>query len=89
MRQANYINYGMCIYQSIVTGKDDYQLGDIVINEENEIGVIIQMHSISEFRTDMFGNSSSLEVKMATKEQIKAYRPNLKKQAHFIHELQS
>ena len=54
-----------------------HKLGDVVINSENEIGVIIQVHEDQEYRTDMFGNCSRSEIKIATKAQIKEHRPNL------------
>ena len=85
MNIKNYINYGMCIYESNVTGKDDYRLGDVVINKENEIGVIIQMHESNEFRTDMFGNASTSEVRLATDEEVGQYRPNILEEGNFKH----
>ncbi len=87
MNLKNYINYGMCIYESHVTGLDKYKLGDVVINDENEIGVIIQMHSQDEFRTDMFGNTSTGEVRIATEVEIYLYRPNILKEGNFKHQL--
>lgn len=86
MRQSNYINYGMCIYTNVLSKDDAFQLGDIVINKRNEIGVIIQVHSPHEFRSDMFGNCCTSEIKLATKEQVNAYRPNINNQAHFTHQ---
>lgn len=56
---------------------DPFQLGDVVINNENEIGVIIQKHGGNEYRTDMFGNCSISEIKMATDSQISKYRSEL------------
>lgn len=85
MNLKNYLNYGMCIYQNTITGFDKYHLGDVVINNYNEIGVIIQVHSATEFRTDMFGNSSVDEVRMATDDEIKAHRPNIASEGHFTH----
>ena len=85
MRIENYVNYGMCIYESTVTGKDAFRLGDVVINDDNEIGVVIQVHSPDEFRTDMFGNSSSGEVRMATDAEIQLYRPLISYQGKFRH----
>lgn len=85
MTIKNYLNYGMCIYDNIITGQDKHALGDVVINEANEIGVVIQIHSKDEFRTDMFGNSSSGEVRMATDDEIKTYRPDLLEQGKFSH----
>jgi len=54
-----------------------FKLGDIVINEENEIGVILQIHNNDEFRTDMFGNCHYLEIRKATKKEISTYRREL------------
>ena len=50
------------------------------INQYNEIGIIIQMHTPNEFRTDMFGNTHKDEVKPATYEDILTFRPNIKKE---------
>jgi len=85
MNIKNYVNYGMCIYESTVTGNDKYKLGDVVVNDKNEIGVIIQIHSANEFRTDMFGNSSESEVRKATDMHIKRFRPNLLNEGNFEH----
>lgn len=56
---------------------DPFQLGDVVINDQNEIGVIIQKHGGNEYRTDMFGNCSISEIKMATDNQISKFRNEL------------
>jgi len=85
MRIKNYVNYGMCVYQSCVTENDAFKLGDVVINFENQIGVIIQVHTPDEFRTDMFGNASSSEIRMAKIEEVELYRPNIMKEGKFIH----
>lgn len=86
MRIENYVNYGMCIYESAVTGKDAYQLGDVVINQYNEVAVVIQVHSPVEFRGDMFGNFSDSEVRFATDREIKLYRPTILQEGDFKHE---
>jgi len=54
-----------------------YQLGEVVINKHNEIGIIIQVHSQGEYRTDMFGNVSANEITLADMGQIKKFRANL------------
>jgi len=56
----------------------DFVIGDVVINPENEVGVIIQIHEENEFRTDMFGNCCSSEIRLATDSEIKEFRPNIK-----------
>lgn len=85
MNLSNYLNFGMCVYNSHVTGKDDYKLGDVIINKDtNDIGVIIQVHEPSEFRCDAFGNFCSDEVRLATDEEIAKYRPNVKNEASFF-----
>lgn len=65
-----------------------FKLGDVVINELNEVGVIIQIYKDSdvttEFRTDMFGNACIYQKKyggfvLASREQIKKYRQKLLK----------
>lgn len=89
MNIPNYVNYGMCIYESQVTGLDKYKLGDVVIDDQNDIGVVIQVHSQDEFRTDMFGNASAREVRMATDEEISLYRPDILKQGTFKHNKKS
>jgi hypothetical protein len=86
MRIENYVNYGMCIYDNVLSPQDAYQLGDVVINRQNEVGVIIQIHSPEEFRTDMFGNSCTHGVRFATDEEIGKYRPFILTQGHFKHD---
>ena len=81
----NYLNYGMCEYNNTISDKDMYNLGDVVINSENEIGVIIQIHSSDEFRCDMFGNCSSNEIRPALISEINLYRPNIYNEGTFKH----
>jgi hypothetical protein len=85
MNIPNYKNYGFTIYESSVRATDQYKLGDIVINKENEIGVIIQIHSANEFRVDMFGNTSTDEVRLATQDEVNTYRPNVLNEGTFKH----
>lgn len=55
-----------------------FKLGDVVINKkDNDIGVVIQIHENFEFRTDMFGNSSDDECRLATLHEIQTFRPQL------------
>lgn len=75
----------MCLYVSTVTGKDKFKLGDVVINKENEIGVVIQIHGDGDLRTDMFGNEWEGNLRMATNAEIEKYRPNILKQGNFKH----
>lgn len=77
MKVKDYRDYALFDYNSIVGKQDDFQLGDIVINDENKIGVIIQVHEPSEFRVDMFGNCGSDEIRLASEEEVKEYRLEL------------
>jgi len=63
-----------------------YSLGDIVIKDPNpdpeyeekpEIGVVIQIHNWYELRTDMFGNASISEIRLATMSEVILYRKDL------------
>lgn len=58
-----------------------YNLGDVVIgasdDNQNEIGVVIQVHDEFELRTDMFGNASINEIRIATIDEVETYRPEL------------
>jgi hypothetical protein len=85
MRIESYVNYGMCIYDNVISQNDAYQLGDVVINQYNEVAVVIQVHSHQEFRGDMFGNFSDSEVRIATDREIKLYRPNILNEGDFKH----
>lgn len=85
MRIENFGSYGCAVYRSSVTCKDAYRLGDVVINSEKEIGVIIQVHEPGEFRADMFGNVSASEIRLATDEEINQHRPDILKQGTFYH----
>lgn len=64
--------------------KNPFQRGDVVFKELdsldepcNEIGVVLQVHDEFELRTDMFGNASISELKMATMTQVLEFRPKL------------
>jgi hypothetical protein len=64
-----------------------YALGDVVIKDPDpdysepddkpEIGVVIQVHDWNELRTDMFGNASISEIRLATREEIELYRNDI------------
>ncbi|MFA5068081.1 MAG: hypothetical protein WC466_08635 [Candidatus Izemoplasmatales bacterium] len=75
MNIKNYKDYAWLDYPSKECKV--YQLGDVVINNENDIGIIIQIHDCEEYRTDAFGNVSSSEIRMATDEEIQKYRPDI------------
>ena len=75
MNIKNYKDYAAFDYEQ--SECPNYNLGDVVINDSNEIGIIIQIHDEDEYRTDEFGNVSSSEIRMATDEEIKKYRPNI------------
>lgn len=54
------------------------ETGDVVIQKEtNEVGVVLQTHGDSEFRTDMFGNECMSQVRPATLSEIAKYRPDV------------
>jgi len=75
MKVSNHKDY---IFFTYISKKSSlYSLGDIVINKENEIGVIIQIHEEQEFRTDMFGNCSASEIRLANEDEIRKYRFDL------------
>jgi len=69
--------------------KNIYQRGDVVIkplygysSEENrepcnEIGVVLQVHDEFDLRTDMFGNESVSQLRMATMREVIDFRPLL------------
>lgn len=84
MNLSNYNDYACFEYENIISGHDDFELGDVVIREidemgdiTNDIGIIIQIHSTEEFRTDMFGNCHSSEIRLATQLEIDKLRPNI------------
>jgi len=82
MKVKNHKQFAKFEYISGTSSK--MKLGDIVLKdakkeEDIEIGVIIQIHDENEYRTDMFGNCHIDELVMATKEDIKKYRPKLLK----------
>ncbi len=83
MNLTNFRRYACFEYES--GESSTHKLGDVVIKENEdgfEIAVIIQIHAENEFRTDMFGNASSSEVRMATDEEVNKYRPNLLREVH-------
>ena len=77
---VNHKEYALFNYHQHPSKDDKFVLGEVVINEENEIGVILQCHGNDEYRTDMFGNCSVSEISRATQNQIMRIRPELIKQ---------
>lgn len=81
MRLHNYKEYACMDYNNSTSTL--FELGDVVINKENQIGIIIQVHDEFEFRTDMFGNCCDDEIRLATDEEINEFRPKMLSQNHF------
>ena len=54
MKIENYKHF--CAFEYASKKSTLYELGDVVINTNREIGIIIQIHGGHEFRTDMFGS---------------------------------
>ena len=61
-----------------------FRKGDAELDEEDEIGVIIQVHGEHEYRTEMFGNCCSSQIKLATYEEIEKLKPALIKSGNLI-----
>lgn len=78
MKVKNHLDFALFDYKSAPS--DFYQLGDIVINRENEIGVILQTYNSTEYRTDQFGNCDYGELYLATLDEIRQFRPELEKE---------
>ena len=79
---VDYRKYAHFNYSQTPSEDDQYGLGDVVIKEGegkeiSEIGVIIQAHGNDEYRTCMFGNCCESEIRLATVEEIKTFRPQL------------
>ena len=83
MKVINHKEFAYFDYESVESTK--YSLGDILFrypdilsDEKPEIGIVIQIHSELEFRTDMWGNSCDSDlIKPATIKQIERFRPDL------------
>ncbi len=84
----NWRQFALFAYTQHYSHKFTYKLGDVVLKTgdrektpENplgcSIGVVIQTHEDGDFRTDMFGNTSDVEVHPATREDVALYRPDL------------
>lgn len=73
MKVKDYNKYRLFDYENEPTGT--FELGDILINQHNEIGVVIQTFSDSEVRTDMYGVECNH--RLATIEEIRKYRVEL------------
>lgn len=75
----DYRNYALFEYTQSQESKEDlYILGHVVFKQSSkEIGVIIQRHGNNEYRTDMFGNCCSSEIRIATIREIIVYRPKI------------
>jgi hypothetical protein len=82
MKVKDYLKFAMCEYNNGTS--QHYELGDIVFKkadplyeDEDEVGIIIQVHDEFEYRTDMFGNCHHSELSLATYEEIHKHRPYL------------
>lgn len=80
MKVADHNKYRLFDYENDLTNPN-FELGEILIhnirNEGNPIGVVIQVHSDGDCRTDMFGNCSLSEVRLATEEEVLKFRKEL------------
>jgi len=75
---VNYKDYALFNYEQAQEDTlDPFVLGHVVINDDNEIGVIIQRHGENEYRTDMFGNCCISEIREASKDEIVKYRKEI------------
>jgi hypothetical protein len=72
----NHNDYRLFEYENDFSNSN-FELGQIVVNEYDEVGVVIQLHADGDCRTDMFGNASLSEVRNATLEEIMLYRNEL------------
>jgi hypothetical protein len=82
MKVKNHLDFRLFDYASgtssqFETGDVVYKMADPVYDSEEELGVIIQVHGEHEFRTEMFGNCCSSEIRLATREEIARLRPHL------------
>lgn len=75
--KLDHTKFALFNYVQNPTENDIFELGEVVINDRNEIGVIIQRHGNNEYRTDIFGNCCGIEIRLATLEEIKLYRNKL------------
>ena len=82
MKVQDHKKYALFNYEQNPSDSDKFTLGSVVINKENEIGVIIQCHGKDEYRTDMFGNccfhKDYGDIRKATLLNILMNRPTLK-----------
>ena len=82
MKVKNHNNYRLFEYENDLTNPN-FNLGDVVINidrdDSNPIGVVIQLHDDGDCRTDMFGNTSISEVRLATLNEVEQYRKEIVK----------
>lgn len=88
IKANNYKQFTLFDYESKKT-THKYDLGTIVfkkseLEEESQtpIGVIIQLHSDGDYRTEMYGNVSESEIRPATWEEIYQYAPKLMNYIH-------
>jgi hypothetical protein len=80
MKVKDHMKFRLFDYESDMTNKN-FQLGDVVtkleMDNEGEIGVVIQLHPDGDIRTDMFGNSGSDQVRLSTFQEILDKRSEL------------
>lgn len=85
MNLPNFMAYCPMFYQSSGTGisKNGIALGDVVIDENNNIGIVIQVKAWEDkVRLDLGENHivGDKTIRLATDEEIEKYRPNILKE---------
>jgi hypothetical protein len=79
MQVQDHNKYRLFEYHNDFTNPN-FELGDILIRDKEEgnpIGVVIQLHPDGDCRTDMFGNCSTDDVRLATMDEIEKHRKEL------------
>lgn len=77
MKVKDHNKYRLFDYNNDLTNKN-FELGQVLFNKkEKAVGVVIQLHSDGDCRTDQYGNTSTSESRLATIEEIQKYKPQI------------
>lgn len=75
---VDYRLYAMTDYfQTLITKADRFILGHVIVDQEGDIGVVIQHHGNGEYRADSNGNFHESQVRPATDKEIAEHRSEL------------
>lgn len=88
MKVINYKKFQSFPYESVEGPFTEFELGDVVIDPQGDVAVVIQNYNDDwgEVRTDVNGNVYEEDCRLATLEEVKNIRPELLNQLVIVDE---